>query len=123
MKSNLLRLLVTLLLLILILYRVDWGEFRRIGGEVRHSLVVAGYLLNLLMVWINSYRWNVLIRSLGYWVGTFRLASYYFVAMFFNTFLPTSIGGDVMRVLDLSRHTRGRSAAMASIIVERLLGL
>ena len=123
MKGNLIRLAVTVLLLALVLSRVDWGEFRRIGAGVRPGLVVVGYLLNLLMVALNTYRWRLLVDALGARVSGMRLASYYFVCMFFNNFMPTSIGGDVMRVIDLSRHTGRKETAMASIVVERLLGL
>ena len=123
MKGKLLRLAITISLLALVLSRVDWGEFRRVGADVPLQLLLAGYFLNLGMVALNTWRWRVLVRPLGVPVGFFRLASYYFVCMFFNNFMPTSIGGDVMRVLDLARHTGKRSAAMASILVERLLGL
>jgi len=123
LKGKLLRLTVTIALLVLVLSRVDWDEFRRVGAGVRLPLLLAGYFLNLGMVALNTWRWRVLVRPLGVRVGFFRLASYYFVCMFFNNFMPTSIGGDVMRVLDLARHTGKRSAAMASILVERLLGL
>ncbi|MFH1679312.1 MAG: lysylphosphatidylglycerol synthase transmembrane domain-containing protein [Candidatus Eisenbacteria bacterium] len=123
MKGNLLRLLVTIALLALVLSRVDWGEFRRAGSEVRLLLLAAGYALNLVMVFLNTYRWQILIRPLGASVGLLRLTAYYFVCMFFNNLMPTSIGGDVIRVLDLSRDTGERSSAMASVVVERLLGL
>jgi len=123
LKGNLIRLTVTFLLLALILRRVDWAEFVRIGAGARIDLVVGAYLLNLSMVFVNTLRWRILVRALGTTVGFFRLSGYYFVCMFFNNFMPTSIGGDVMRVLDLSRHTGKKSSAMASIVVERFLGL
>lgn len=123
MKGNLIRLAVTAALLTLIVRRVDWAEFARIGSEARVDLIVAAYLLNLAMVFVNAWRWQILVRALGTVVGMVRLLEYYFVCMFFNNFMPTSIGGDVMRVIDLSRETGKKSSAMASILVERLLGL
>lgn len=123
MKGNLIRLAVTAGLLVLIVRRVDWGEFARIGADARLDLIAIAYLLNLSMVLVNTWRWQILVRALGTRVSFFRLTGYYFVCMFFNNFMPTSIGGDVMRVLDLSRETGKKSSAMASILVERLLGL
>ena len=123
MRGNLLRLAVTVLLLLLVLSRVDWKEFRAVGSSVDISLVFVGYLLNLAMVGFNTLRWSVLIAPLRIPVRFGRLASYYFVCMFFNNFMPTSIGGDVVRVFDLARHTGDKSSSMASILVERLLGL
>jgi hypothetical protein len=123
LKKNLIRLVITVGLLALVLSRVDRSEFARLGGEVDRGLLAAGYLLNLVMVVLNTYRWQILVRPLGARVGLARLTSYYFVCMFFNNFMPTSIGGDVVRVLDLARDTGQRSSAMASVLVERLLGL
>ncbi len=123
MRKNLIRLVITVGLLALVLSRVDWGEFRLVGAEVDLGLLAAGYALNLVMVFLNTYRWQILLGPLGARVGLLRLTSYYFVCMFFNNFMPTSIGGDVVRVLDLSRDTGERSSAMASVVVERLLGL
>ncbi len=123
MKGNLLRLAVTIALLALVLSRVDREELSLAGSEVRVLLLFAAYALNLVMVFLNTYRWQILVRPLGASVGLLRLTSYYFVCMFFNNFMPTSIGGDVIRVLDLARDTGERSSAMASVLVERLLGL
>ncbi|MFH1277403.1 MAG: lysylphosphatidylglycerol synthase transmembrane domain-containing protein [Candidatus Eisenbacteria bacterium] len=123
MTGKIIRLIITVVLVGFVISRVDWGEFRSVLGEVRVGLLLLGYALNLVMVALNTWRWRVLVRPLGAIVSLPRLASYYFVCMFFNNFMPTSIGGDVMRVLDLARHTKDRSSAMASIMVERLLGL
>jgi hypothetical protein len=43
--------------------------------------------------------------------------------MFFNICLPTSIGGDVFRVVGLSRKTGSKSAALASVFMDRNVGL
>lgn len=117
------RLVIAVLLLGFVLSRVDWKDFRSIAADADRSVVFLGYLMNLLMVLVNTIRWRLLVSSLGTRVRTIRLMSYYFVCMFFNNFMPTSIGGDVMRVIDLSQHTGKKASAMASIMVERLLGL
>lgn len=123
MIGKIIRLVVAAVLLAFVLSRLDFAELRRVAVSVRVDLLVLGYVLNLVMVALNTWRWQVLVRPLSAIVSLPRLASYYFVCMFFNNFMPTSIGGDVVRVLDLSRHTGDRSSAMASILVERLFGL
>jgi len=49
------------------------------------------------------------------------LISSYFVGLFFNNFLPTSMGGDVVRIYDVARYSRRPSASAASVIAERAL--
>lgn len=123
MRANLIRLIITGLLVWVILSRVNGEEFVTLLKAVDPGLIAIGYVLNLVMIALNSMRWGELVKPLGIRVSFARLTGYYFVCMFFNNFMPTSIGGDVMRVFDLSKHTGKKSSAMASIMVERLLGL
>jgi hypothetical protein len=50
-----------------------------------------------------------------------KLFNFYMVGLFFNNFLPTKIGGDVVRVHDVARHSGRTAEAAASVIGERLL--
>jgi hypothetical protein len=50
------------------------------------------------------------------------LISSYFVGLFFNNFLPTGMGGDVVRIYDVAKYSRQPSASAASVIAERALG-
>ncbi|MCS7159733.1 MAG: lysylphosphatidylglycerol synthase transmembrane domain-containing protein, partial [Gemmatales bacterium] len=74
---------------------------------------------------LSSWRWHWLAQSLGLEVTIGRLVQLYFVGMFFNLFLPTSMGGDVVRSWLLTRLPAGTSfgQAFASVISERLNGL
>lgn len=47
----------------------------------------------------------------------------FFVSTFAGTFLPTSVGGDLVRAYGLARLGLPRATALASVLVDRLLGL
>jgi glycosyltransferase 2 family protein len=51
------------------------------------------------------------------------LQKYYFIAMFFNNFLPSTIGGDSYRVIKTMHNPRSRSSAVIAVLMERLTGL
>ena len=51
------------------------------------------------------------------------LANSFFVASFFNTFLPTTVGGDVVRGYDLIKTTGEWRPALASVLADRLIGM
>lgn len=80
------------------------------------ALYLAGQLL-------SAYRWASLSGLGGHPVNYARVWPVYFSGMFFNTCLPTSIGGDVVRVVGLSRQTGSKSAALASVFMDRNVGL
>jgi uncharacterized protein (TIRG00374 family) len=50
------------------------------------------------------------------------LIKFYFVGTFFNLFLPTALGGDVVRGYDLARYSGKRMGAATSVLVERIVG-
>jgi hypothetical protein len=70
---------------------------------------------------LGAYRWQRLLRALGISIPLSTLTASYFVGLFFNNFLPTSMGGDVVRIYDVARYSRQPSASAASVVAERAL--
>jgi hypothetical protein len=89
---------------------VDWGWFALAMG------------IHLIGFGIRAYRWWLLIASLGAPVGFGRLLYLYFVGNFFSTFLPTGIGGDVVKVIELAPD-RGGAKAFSTVFADRLTGV
>jgi uncharacterized protein (TIRG00374 family) len=72
---------------------------------------------------VSTIKWYFIVRSKKINVSYTRLLSYYVVGRFFNMVLPSSIGGDLIRIHLLGRDT-GRLAESAAIVfVERITGL
>jgi glycosyltransferase 2 family protein len=74
---------------------------------------------------IMAYRWFVLLRPLeGQNLPPFRtILRIFFVSTFVGTFLPASIGGDAVRAYSLSNHNVPIADSMASVVVDRMLGV
>jgi uncharacterized protein (TIRG00374 family) len=74
---------------------------------------------------IMAYRWFVLLRPLeGRNLPPFRvILRIFFVSTFVGTFLPASIGGDAVRAYSLSNHDVPIADSMASVVVDRMLGV
>jgi uncharacterized protein (TIRG00374 family) len=71
----------------------------------------------------STWRWRVLLQAQGYTAPMAELSRSYLVATFFNNFLPSNIGGDVIRVRDSSRLTGSTTTSLAVVAVDRILGL
>jgi uncharacterized protein (TIRG00374 family) len=84
-------------------------------------LLFTFFLVNISLV-IRAYRWFLLLQGLSVTVPFQRLVALYFVGNFFNAFLPTSFGGDVMRIVEVTRDVPAGIAA-GTVIVDRLTGL
>jgi uncharacterized protein (TIRG00374 family) len=87
------------------------------------SLFVLAVLSYLAIQSLSAYRWCLLLAPQRLSAPYRRLLSIYFMGMFFNWFLPTAIGGDVVRVYYLNKETRRLSGATASVFLDRDLGM
>ncbi len=85
--------------------------------------LVLSFSLHSLGLLISAYRWQILIRAQGDEVPLGFLAKSYLVGNFFNLFLPTRFGGDVVRIKDGSRYSRSLLKSSAIVIVERFTGV
>lgn len=115
------RIIISLTLLSIILSRIDWKQAITL---IKHSNLmwwVAGILLTVAAIIISAYKWKLVLISQGADVPLPRLTSSYFIGLFFNNFLPSSMGGDAYRAYDVSVYTRRSHSAVASVIAERIL--
>jgi uncharacterized protein (TIRG00374 family) len=113
---------VSLGLLVYLLSTTDLAALvRRVraGDILLLSVAVALYAGMLLL---STLRWQVLLQAQGYESSLRRLSASYLVATFFNNFLPSNIGGDLIRVRDGRQITGSTTASLAVVAVDRILG-
>jgi uncharacterized protein (TIRG00374 family) len=85
--------------------------------------LIPACLLHIVGFSLISVRWKILLKAQGVHTGFWQLFSYYFMAAFFNTFLPSTIGGDTVRAVKSKRLTGSATTSVMVVIVERLTGL
>jgi uncharacterized protein (TIRG00374 family) len=74
------------------------------------------------MLAVATWRWRLLLETQGYQAPLRPLSASYLVASFFNNFLPSNIGGDVIRVRDSSLLTGSTATSLAVVAIDRILG-
>jgi len=84
--------------------------------------MVVALLLAFVRVVVSAYRWQVLLSAKHMSVSVPRLTNYYLVGGFFNLFLPTVLGGDVMRGYELARSSGKVLDSASTVIMERIVG-
>jgi len=84
------------------------------------SLLVSLLMVNMCML-VSALKWRPLLTVHKVQIPFARLLSFYYTGLFANNFLPSSIGGDAMRVYDVARSSGKPKEAAASVIAERLL--
>lgn len=91
------------------------------AGAATAWLIGAALLLAIALV-MAALRWWEAANTLGLWVSKRRVLWATLAGQFVSNFLPSTIGGDVLRVNRLGRAVGDRHGAFASVIIERLTG-
>src|SRR5947208_9664823 len=121
--KNLLRILVSSVLLAVLGWRMDWAQVGRAFAQLRPALWLAALALYLGAQLVSAARWRLLARPLGLRGSLRQFAGFYAIGMYFNLILPTSVGGDVIRAWYLDRYTGKKLSAFLSVFMDRLSGL
>jgi len=116
------RILVSLGALAFLLWKIGLGETVAVLRAADPRPLGVAFGLFLVSLVIRAGRWAVLLRALGLRVPFGRLVYLYFVGAFFNSFLPSGFGGDVVRALELTQDTP-TTAAVGTVLVDRMTGL
>ena len=84
--------------------------------------LVTALVLYLVVLLISTLRWKILLGTQHVHVSFGRLVNSYLVATFANNFLPSNIGGDVIRVADTARAAQSKTLATAVVLADRGVG-
>jgi uncharacterized membrane protein YbhN (UPF0104 family) len=79
-------------------------------------------VLTFVGIVLSSMRWQAVLTALGVHSHLGQLLNHYLAGQFVSNVLPTTIGGDVLRVSRLSRQNGESPASFASVVLERLTG-
>jgi uncharacterized membrane protein YbhN (UPF0104 family) len=130
--KNYVRIVGCLSLAAFVAWRLDWERFGAafVRLDLRLWLLAVGIYVGAQVV--SSMRWRLLAAAIGFSGSTLRYVGYYFVGMFCNLALPTSVGGDVVRAWCLANGDEARSKtgpstrgleAFLTVFAERLSGV
>jgi hypothetical protein len=119
----LVRLVISVALMIFVLRSIDLTDFWQ-----RVVAMKPGWLLLALCAYASTqvvgvWRWQRLLRAQHVEVDPRRLTESIWVSLFFNNFLPSNIGGDVVRIADTASAAGSKTLATTVILADRAMGL
>jgi len=98
-------------------------KFVQAIGSANKVTLVPPFLIMFVVYCIGSTRWWLLLRLQGIDIGLLRAVRFNFIGLFFNFCMPGVTGGDVARAYYIMRETPRKARAVATIFVDRILGL
>jgi glycosyltransferase 2 family protein len=122
-KKIIIKCTVSSLLLLYLLYRADlsaiWDAFK----TARPLWILLSFSLHLIGFWLTAIRWRMLLAARGAQLSAWYLFRSVLIGIFFNNFLPSTVGGDVYRAYDTAKPVGSTTEAMTVVVVERLTGV
>ena len=118
-----LKLLVSLGLLAALFARTDLSSLWRSVRTASVPWAAMALGLYLVQILVGAWRWGLLLDAQHVRVPGRSLMGSYLVAAFFNNFLPSNIGGDVIRIRDTARPAKSKTLAATVVLVDRSIGL
>ena len=85
--------------------------------------LVCAFITLIIGKIITSYRWQVLLQAQQINIPLRFLIGSVFVGQFFNSFLPTTIGGDAMRAYDTATFSKNSTKSVVSVFADRIIGV
>jgi len=122
-RSTLIRLVITAAILAYLATRIDMAEAARAAGAIRRPHLLAVLGLVALDRAVMILRWILLLRASGIAITTRDAIRLFLVSSFVGSFLPAGVGADAARAYGLARESTTGSEALASVAVDRLLGV
>jgi uncharacterized membrane protein YbhN (UPF0104 family) len=120
-----LRISLSVAMLAVLVWRVPSFDADQVIPELTTRTVlwlIAAAALTLVALVLSALRWQKVLDALDIHAGLRHLLSHYLAGQFVSNVLPTTIGGDVLRVTRLSRETGESPGSFASVVLERLTG-
>ena len=106
-----------------LVWKIDLGETLDVLADADLAWFAVAVLIMVVTVPVLAARWRRLLTAHGISEPLRWLTRAYFVAYTAGQFLPTSLGGDAVRVVDTARRHPGRTADITgTVVLERGLG-
>jgi glycosyltransferase 2 family protein len=114
---------VSLILLTILFSKIDLGQlWQGVRGAsfAWLGVALAVYVVNVVA---SMWRWHLLLAAQSVAIEPRRLLASFLVANFFNNFLPSNVGGDVIRISDSAKYTKSKTVATIVVLMDRGIGV
>jgi uncharacterized protein (TIRG00374 family) len=120
--SLLIRICISAGILFFLLKCVDTENIIQSALHINKPILILVLLLTLLIYFVGFLRWRMLLVGLGLSVSWFLIFRSFCIGYFFNLFFPSTIGGDLIRGIDLGLRIQNAKRVAASLILDRISG-
>jgi uncharacterized membrane protein YbhN (UPF0104 family) len=117
------KILVSVALLYFALRKANFSDLASRINIASMGWIAVAIAVTFFQIFVGVLRWREVSAECGAPLGAMQAMRYNVIGAFFNQTLPSSIGGDAVRLWLVARGGAGWRAATYSIFVDRAIGL
>lgn len=114
---------ITLALVLYLGFKIDLSIFVHRLSSAKGIWLLAALALVMVQIALASVRWDYVIAAIHGRIGFQRCFRYVLEGQFFSQVLPSSVGGDIVRVLQVHREGLPTGTAATTVLLDRLSAL
>jgi uncharacterized membrane protein YbhN (UPF0104 family) len=100
-----------------------WKRYAVERAPVHWGYFTLAFVIGFASMLSTFVRWHILVRAVGLPIRLADSMRLGFIGLFFNTFLPGSVGGDAIKAWFLAKEQNRRAVAVATVIMDRAIAL
>ncbi|MFO7991931.1 MAG: lysylphosphatidylglycerol synthase transmembrane domain-containing protein [Thermoplasmata archaeon] len=117
------KVVLSLSLIIYVIYSAGpYKILAQLKGVILYLFMIT-VLLGVFRIAISAKKWQILLQAKKIHVDYLDVLKLYYIGNFFNMFLPTNVGGDVIKAHKMSKRAEKKVEAYSSVFMERFVGV
>jgi len=121
--ANFIKLIITIAIFYFLFQYIDFDEVVAILAKSHGGFILIAFILQMFSTIMAAYRWRLIMQLLVFEEKVSFYIQSYFKGTFFNQVLPGSIGGDAVRIIELTQMGYDKKDSFYGIFVDRVVGL
>src|SRR6202140_2330389 len=117
-----LRGIITLLLFAFLFKSLSWSTLLAAISRANHIFILLSLPVGTLGLMVSAYQWQYLLLAEQIHVNLLKLVKLYLIGTGFSHFLPTGMGGDVVKAFYVGRESGNYVGSASAVVMTRLTG-
>ena len=118
-----LKVIITIGLVALIAYFLDFDKAANVMLQASIPLLLLALVAQTISTLIAGFRWGLIMRKLEFDRPLSFYLKVYFIGSYFNQALPSSIGGDAVRIHEVGRCGYRKRSVFIGVLIDRAIGV
>lgn len=111
------------LILLIFYYLVDSRQFVQLLVAAKLPFLLFCVALIAADRFVMAWKWIILLRAQGSRVSFRAITELTFMSTFFGLFLPSILGGDLVRAYSLTKNISNSNLSISSVLIDRTIGI